>query len=40
MFFQLGYPCGYGFAILTYSQLMIICYMGNNAFEAVNLAQF
>lgn len=33
--FQLGFPCGYGFAILTYSQLIIMCYMGNNMFNSV-----
>lgn len=35
LFKQLGFPCGYGFAILTYAQLIIICYMGNNVCEAV-----
>lgn len=37
---QLDFPCGYGFAILTYSQMMILCYMGNNVKEAVNFNNF
>ncbi|XP_055317947.1 uncharacterized protein LOC129576629 [Sitodiplosis mosellana] len=32
--YALRFPCGYGFAILTYSQLLIMCYMGNNIFDS------